>query len=1009
MLLVPTVHPAALLRRSGGDKDLARFFQTVVADIRKARRLAYEHPQWDESCIWGRDASGRLKAIFPTLQELHAFRVAARGYDLAVDVETTGNSPLECRLICVGMASANGSYICVPFLKQGGSPYWSPDEGRLAWELVCQLMADSLTPKVLHNGSFDKLVMETFGAQLDYSADTMQATHCTDSELPLGLGFVATRHLDIAYWKDDAKGAERWLDLPDEQLRVYNARDCLTTLRLKPILEAEVWRLGLWSLYQEEIAVCKMMTRSTRRGLMMDFERRDSTTPGADGKPIGLGPRLVLQRDEALSKLRMVAGSTGFDPQKPEHLRFLLFQQLKLPIVKETKTGLPSTDKDAMVLLALAADSQAQKYTISALTDWKVSQKKISGWTGEWADGVHAGGLPILGDGCLHPQWKMTPNTGRLASSPNAQNWGPDVKKLFRCAPGRKLTGVDLSQAELRFIGYEANDRFLLTAYEQGIDVHTVNMALYLKMRFAEGHEQANPQTVEYIKQTVGQLYPGVTYESLPVVPKHREKASRTLTKIGEFACLAADTKVALLDGSKPICEVKTGDWTWCWNGKEYEHTRVVKAWSTGVRRCVRLTVVDGVGKQKTITLTPDHKMLLRDGGFKPASELQPGESLMPFRRWKTGLGYSMLDPTNDQSEVYEHRQVVKDAPVVHHKNEVRSDNRPENLQSMSHKEHRNEHGPAEITPDGMRRRSEATKDRWSRDHNELVAKMTTARVASPAWRASTRARLKKAAATRAAKPRIPCARCGEAPVEKGLCPKCWRVKYAEDNPGWWRKYTKPKKVENHKVVSVEEAGDFEVWDIEVEHPAHNFALEKCVFVSNSNYRAMAETAHAQIRAAKDPKTNAFFFADLPLSQVEALLMRKERARPDLVRWWRENQRKTETDGFQKCAISGRMRFFRGGFKVTEVANWKIQTGIASWMNKCMLEIQATYDKETGGDCLIVQQVHDALNADGADEYAVRAGQVMEEVLGREFSLPGHPVARLPPDKAKYGTHLDEV
>lgn len=1078
MLLVPALHPSFLLRRSGSEKDMSRFFQTCIADVMKALRLTQEQPQWDESCIWARDASGRLKAIFPTLQEVHDFCVAARGFDLSVDVETTGNSPLECQLICVGMASANGTCICVPFIRQYGGPYWAtPYEGKAAWDLTCELLADPLTPKVLHNGSFDKLVLETFGAKLDYVSDSMQATHCTENELPLGLGFVATRHLDVAYWKDDAKGAERWIDLPDEQLRTYNClhgstgvvledgrikpikwlvrkkysgrvktcdeagvvsfqhvvgwhrsrsanqrwlqlsragwpfpmtvtpdhkvalwdsgirwvradavrigdfvvlpeiafttaqrqallgtilgdsslrlsptrrggseaftaslecahtdpllvdfkavfleadmaasvraggfgskrstafrftlrsgvqlaefhnktwqagvrripiewlddmgprglawwfaddgcrqngkqrdgsvadsihlalcrypeedqqaalvwfrtkfgacslqqgsiyfgrvaarafadfvgpylppscryklprdwaaptfsdkptkrsralcrqvdavqefkpsvstpgdrlnhetrwcidventqafftpvglvhncRDALTTLHLKPLLESEVRRLGMWDLYQQEIAICKMMTRATRRGLLLDQERRDSTTLGQDGKPIGLGPRLVLQRDDALVRLRAVAGSNFFDPQTPDHLRFLLYKQLKLPVVKETKTGLPSTDKDALVLLALVADEAHQKAAISALADWKAAQKQLSTWTGEYKNGVHTGGLPILSDGRLHPQWKMTPNTGRMASSPGAQNWTVPIKKIFKAGPRRKYVGVDLSQAELRFIGYTANDRALLRMYEQGIDVHTVNMAWYLKVRYTDGHEQANPQTVAFIRETIGQVHPGSSYETLPVVPKHREKSVRTLTKTGEFA---------------------------------------------------------------------------------------------------------------------------------------------------------------------------------------------------------------------------------------------------------------------------------------------------------TNYRSAADTVHAQIRAKRDPDTNKVMFPDVTLAEIEALMRRKEKARPDLVTWWHRNQRETETRGYLRCPISGRMRFFRGGFKPTEISNWGIQTGIASWMNKCTLEIQATYDKETGGDCVIVQQVHDALNADGAEEYAHRAGEVMEQVLGREFALPGHPRARLPPDKAKAGNHLDEV
>lgn len=718
MILVPALHPSFLIRRGGGadmgGKELARFFQTCIADMKKAKRLSVELPRWDEGCIWRRDAGGRLISIFPTLAEVWAFAQAARGYDLAVDVETTGNSPLDCRLICVGLASANGTYICVPFLRQYGGAYWSPTEGAQAWEIVKLLLGDSLTPKVFHNGSFDKLVVESFGAPvIGWRADTMQAQHVVDSELPLGLGFCATRHLDVAYWKDDAKGAKRWLDLPDEQLRVYNARDCLTTLRLKPILEAEVLRLGLWDLYQQEIDICHLMCRATVRGLLLDEEARDSTTiDPATGKPIGLAPRLVLQRDDALVRLRSVAGSSYFDPNKPKHLQHLLFDMLGLPVVLETKTGQPATNKDAMVQLGILADTPAQKYTLSALADWKVAAKKISTFTGENKNGVHVGGLPIGADGRLHVQWKLTTNTGRLASSPNAQNWDSVVKHLFKSGLSRKYVGVDLNQAELRFIGLRSDDPVLLQAYEKDIDLHTVNMAWYLKMRYPDGHDNANAQTVAFLRATVPQVHRGATYDSLPAVPKARQKTVRTLAKVCEFS---------------------------------------------------------------------------------------------------------------------------------------------------------------------------------------------------------------------------------------------------------------------------------------------------------TNYRSLADTVYTQVRAKRDPDTNTLMFSDISLSQVEAILQQKIKSRPGLVSWWARNQKEIEQRGYAQCPISGRMRHFRGGFKITECANWGIQAGIASWMNKCMLEIQNVYDRETGGDCLVVQQVHDALNVDSPDEYTTRAGQVMEEILGRKFPLPGHPQARLPPDKAKSATHLDAV
>ncbi len=92
------------------------------------------------------------------------------------------------------------------------------------------------------------------------------------------------------------------------------------------------------------------------------------------------------------------------------------------------------------------------------------------------------------------------------------------------------------------------------------------------------------------------------------------------------------------------------------------------------------------------------------------------------------------------------------------------------------------------------------------------------------------------------------------------------------------------------------------------------------------------------------------------------------------------------------------------------MVNAPVQTGVASHMNERTLEVQEIFDRETGGDCLIVQQVHDALNADSSNEYAQRCGQVMKDTLSRpRHDIPGHPNAVLPVDEITSGTHLDEV
>jgi len=160
-------------------------------------------------------------------------------------------------------------------------------------------------------------------------------------------------------------------------------------------------------------------------------------------------------------------------------------------------------------------------------------------------------------------------------------------------------------------------------------------------------------------------------------------------------------------------------------------------------------------------------------------------------------------------------------------------------------------------------------------------------------------------------------------------------------------------------------------------------------------------------------------FPHITLAEVQALRINWKRLRPGIIRFWETIAKATRDAGGYKCPISGRVRKYRGGFKRNEMINGPIQTGVASWMNRCMLLIQDVYDRETGGAAQIVQQVHDALTAEAPDGYAQRAGEVMHQVLGERFDIiPGAQFtdaiatvhgARLPADPALIADHLDKT
>ncbi|MBU1878319.1 MAG: DNA polymerase I, partial [Chloroflexi bacterium] len=150
-----------------------------------------------------------------------------------------------------------------------------------------------------------------------------------------------------------------------------------------------------------------------------------------------------------------------------QQLGQVLFEQLKLPGARRTKTGY-STAAD--VLEELRDKHEIVKY----LLDYRQLTKLKS---------TYVDALPALVNpetGRVHTSFNQTvATTGRLSSSnPNLQNiparteLGRQVRAAFVAPPGRVLLAVDYSQVELRILAYIAGDEALQAAFARGEDIH---------------------------------------------------------------------------------------------------------------------------------------------------------------------------------------------------------------------------------------------------------------------------------------------------------------------------------------------------------------------------------------------------------------------------------------------------------------------------------------------------------------------------------------------------------
>lgn len=163
-----------------------------------------------------------------------------------------------------------------------------------------------------------------------------------------------------------------------------------------------------------------------------------------------------------------------FNINSPKQLSNILFERLKLPVIKRTKTG-PSTDVEVLKNLS------AQHPLPGMLLDYRELMKLKT----TYIDVFPA--LVLPSDKRLHTSFNQAVTaTGRLSSSePNLQNipirseLGRRMRKAFIAAQKNSLLlSADYSQIELRILAHLSKDSNLIRAFKEGADIHRFSASL---------------------------------------------------------------------------------------------------------------------------------------------------------------------------------------------------------------------------------------------------------------------------------------------------------------------------------------------------------------------------------------------------------------------------------------------------------------------------------------------------------------------------------------------------
>ncbi|MBM4382957.1 MAG: DNA polymerase I [Deltaproteobacteria bacterium] len=244
--------------------------------------------------------------------------------------------------------------------------------------------------------------------------------------------------------------------LSAEEAGGWAAEEASALLALAPVIEQRIRADELEPLLRDiELPLTAVLSAMERAGVRID-----------EAKLAALSKQYEADLARIEGEIYALAGER-FQINSPKQLATVLFEKLKLPAVKKTKTGF-STDESVLEQLA------PQHALPAAILAWRKLAKLRS---------TYVDALPPLVNartGRIHPTFnQIGAATGRLSSThPNVQNIpirseeGIRIREAFIPAEGMKLLSADYSQVELRIVAHYSGDESLIDAFAKGEDIH---------------------------------------------------------------------------------------------------------------------------------------------------------------------------------------------------------------------------------------------------------------------------------------------------------------------------------------------------------------------------------------------------------------------------------------------------------------------------------------------------------------------------------------------------------
>lgn len=359
-------------------------------------------------------------------------------------------------------------------IKTSGEMYFTADYTDICNPVFCILQdrcVYELAPMNL--GYFDMLKAVLENEQIAKITDNSKLLHRFGLSNGINIKNIFMDTSLAGYILNPSAGSYEPLRLCDEyKIPVPTLKDgsplalnCAVLRGLFPNLKSRIESNSQnYLLYDVEIPLAEVLASMEHYGFAVD-----------KAGIAGFSEKIREQLNAIQQEIYDMAGEV-FNINSPKQLGVVLFEKMGLPVRKKTKSGY-STNADVLESL------QNESPVIDKILQFRTLSKLYS----TYCEGL----LKVIGDdGRIHSSFIQTETrTGRISSTePNLQNipvrkeLGREMRKFFTAPDGFLLADADYSQIELRVLAHISNDETMISAFNDGVDIHTVTASQVFNM-----------------------------------------------------------------------------------------------------------------------------------------------------------------------------------------------------------------------------------------------------------------------------------------------------------------------------------------------------------------------------------------------------------------------------------------------------------------------------------------------------------------------------------------------